>query len=252
MPRRPAAVPPRAHTLRRWKTHRSEARHCGHCAPTGRDTLPTPRPVPRGRRAHARARDTFCHCPLAHRTSPTASTPCRLHCAREAGEKPPRRTARPLKPPPFFLLRATEHTLAAIVCHWCRRWALSSDRARDPPTTRSSSLDSTRAPTATHGLALPHISPETSPSRRHRDSLTASHRRALLRPSHRHGSTPRETHRSPRPFVCVLRSHLTAGELAHNRRGTVVNAKGISVEGPVCKDLYLGSVSTKSSGLQKW
>jgi hypothetical protein len=47
----------------------------GHCAPKVGDALLTPRPVPRGRRAHAKPRAAFLHWLPAHPTSPTASAP---------------------------------------------------------------------------------------------------------------------------------------------------------------------------------
>jgi hypothetical protein len=66
MPRQPRRRTPRR-ACAEWACDRqSEAGLREHCVPTGRDSLPTPRPVPRGRRALA---------PRARRLPPLAVGP---------------------------------------------------------------------------------------------------------------------------------------------------------------------------------
>jgi hypothetical protein len=70
----PAAVPPGTHAgAGQWPPVHGEPPRA-LCA-YGRDTPPTPRPVTRGRRAHARRRTAIGHWPESHRTSSTASAP---------------------------------------------------------------------------------------------------------------------------------------------------------------------------------
>jgi hypothetical protein len=102
--RRAMSTPPlytRACTPMPTYDRRTKAACRGYCAPKVGDALPTPRPVPHGRRSHARARTAFLHWLSARRTSPTASAPCRRYCGQEARAKPPRRVAWPITPPSF-------------------------------------------------------------------------------------------------------------------------------------------------------
>jgi hypothetical protein len=60
LPRRLAAVP-LGGMPEQARDRRSMASLREHCVPTGRDSLPTPRPVPRGHRPLAPARAAFRH-----------------------------------------------------------------------------------------------------------------------------------------------------------------------------------------------
>jgi hypothetical protein len=228
---------------------RSEAGSREHYAPNGADVLQTPTPVLRCCRAHANARTRARYWPelAAHRQPPPR--PChRSYGQRSSGETASKRCSANKTPPCFSLTCAREHIRLPPSAISAASELLA---ARDAPATPGPSLTPTQAPTTIHGLDPSHIVPEPEPRRSCRHYLAASHRPALLRPSHRHGSTPRESNRPSHPFVCVLRSHLAVRELARLCRDTDVNVEGISVkEGPVCKDLCLGFVSTKSSALQ--
>jgi hypothetical protein len=112
-----SASPPyrRARMAEQACDRRSEARLREHCVPTGRDSLPTPRPVPRGHNTLAPARAAFRHWPSAGRTSPTAFAPCRRHYgSRSSGEAASRRSW-PIKTPRVVSLRAPVSNLSAAV-----------------------------------------------------------------------------------------------------------------------------------------
>jgi hypothetical protein len=99
----------RAHMPEQVRDCWSEARLREHCVPTGRDTPPTPTPVPRGRSTHARVHADFRHW-LERRMSPTASAPCRHSCRpRSSGETASMHRLAYKTPTFFSLAHAREH-----------------------------------------------------------------------------------------------------------------------------------------------
>jgi hypothetical protein len=74
------------------------------------------------------------------------------------------------------------------------QWSPPSIRARGHQATWSSSLAPTKASTTTHGLARPHLSPDSKPPRLHCHCLAAAARRSHLRSRHRHQSNHNDPH----------------------------------------------------------
>jgi hypothetical protein len=119
------------------------------------------------------------------------------------------------KPLPLFLLARAHSSPPSATAHHCRcRWEPCSACAHGPQIAQISSLASTWAPTPTHGLVGPRISPKSEPQRRRRRCLAVGHRREHLRPTNRHQSTPRELNQSSPLFVCPLWPCAVTGELA--------------------------------------
>jgi hypothetical protein len=112
-------------------------------------------------------------------------------------------------------------------------WASPFACSLDLPTTPSYSLTSTRAPTATHGLAFPRIAPESKPRRPYHHYLAAGHRRSPLRPHLCHQSSSGEHPGCPVPFVDQVRPAIAVSELSPGQRGTSVRIWILL--GPLCK-----------------
>jgi hypothetical protein len=195
----------------RW----SEAGLREHYVPTGHDTSPALRSVPRGHSTLARSRAAFRHWPEPRRTSPTASAPMPTPLwTRSPGETAYTRCW--TYNPPFFPSRVH---VAAPVHHWRRRWASCSACAHDPLATPGPSLAPTWAPARAHSLAFARIVPEFEPRRPCGHCLAAGQHRSPLRPNLRRQSSSYVHLWSFVPFVGQVRPAIATGELSPRRRG---------------------------------
>jgi hypothetical protein len=96
----------------------------------------------------------------------------------------------------------------------------------------ASPIGITLAPTRTHGLAGPHISPELRPKQLRRHCLVVVHRRAPFRPQLHPQLDPGEPNPRTPSHVCLHPPHLAGGEHTPAAKGIFVKPK--TNQGPLC------------------